>query len=430
MALSLSICIPTYNRAELLRRCLLRLEQQQDSFREIVISDNASPDATEQVVAELRPRFARLVYFRQPVNRGPMPNFQAVMSLASSDLLFMLHDDDALLPERIADAVALLEADPGSLAVYGGYERCDANLENTSLVAVPRRPGRFGLDDFQAIAETANLLTAPLVRRTAFQRHCFFDDTTFGFLRTIAQLLPYGAIHLVDYPLYRHAGASPNSIELRVGEPWYLEFLRTDWELFVGELGTFAFDEVSRFVASKIVPTYLLAQQAAQHDDRPVHERSFLIRYLAYAANLPDSDARHRIAEWEATRLIAATLERIAERLTLCAGLRRVVIELGRLNIRGMWESLQARFPDIEAVYLDPDGFAVFAQQAGDFLLAESWQALEGRADDRVAERIAVVDMVAGLRVPGSRRAPLLKGPDGSVHFCTDLAELKARPQR
>src|SRR4051812_7042750 len=232
LALSLSICIPTYNRAALVRATLLRLAATPDAFDEVVVSDNASSDDTEAVVAALTPQFQHLVYVRQPRNIGMLPNFQAALSLGTSDLLFPLSDDDALLPERLRDAIALLEADPECVAVYGGYERVGSDHGAAHHLAVPQRAGRFTRNDLDAIAETANLLTIPLVRREVFQRHCFFDATTFGFMRLITQLLPHGAIRIVDYPLYRHGANSPNSAEARIAEPWYQEFLRADWEQF------------------------------------------------------------------------------------------------------------------------------------------------------------------------------------------------------
>src|SRR5579883_199249 len=194
MALSLSICIPTFNRAALLRETLLRLEQTHPCFDEIVVSDNASTDDTPSVVAALRPRFRTLTYFRHPSNRGPLRNFQAALSLGASDLLFALSDDDALLPDGITAAVALLASDPDAVAVYGGYEKSLDNLASSCYRASPLRTGRFTRAEAGLLAQTGNLLSFPVVRRTVFQRHCFFDDTTFGLLRLVAQLVQQGPV--------------------------------------------------------------------------------------------------------------------------------------------------------------------------------------------------------------------------------------------
>jgi glycosyltransferase involved in cell wall biosynthesis len=420
LALSLSICIPTFNRAALLRETLLHLEQLHHCFDEVVVSDNASPDATPDVVAELAPRFRKLVYFRHPTNRGMTRNYHACLALGTCDLLFQLSDDDALLPDGFTAAVAELEADPACVAVYGGYERSLDNLASVAYTALPPRPGRFTGADIGLIAQSGNLLTLPIVRREVFQRHCFYDDTSFGTLRLIAQLSRHGAIRVLDYPIYRHRDSSPNSAEVQLCDPWYLDFNRSDWELFVGMLSRGDFDFTAQLVAGGAVPLYRMAIDLERQRNRPLHERSFLIRYLAYVEGREGEAVAEKVAEWERTRLIAATMERLAEAVGFCSALKRVVIEQTRLNIAGIWDGIAERFPRVAALQLDSEAFVAHVQDPGDFLLADNWASLQRRADAGGIDRVAVTDLIASLRVPGSKRVPLLFGPSGAPHFSTD----------
>lgn len=422
MALSLSICIPTYNRAALLRETLERLERDQHCFQELVIVDDASPDDTPAVVEEFRARFPALRFFRHSKNQGPPRNYHACLALGTSDLLFMLSDDDALLPARIRDAVALLESDPASVAVYGGYERSVDNHVSSFYTAVPQRTGRFTAADVGLIAETGNLLTFPVMHRETFQRHCFYDDTSFGTLRLVAQLVGRGAVHVVDYPLYSHRDETVARLEMQLSEAWYIEYIRSDWETFVGMLGGGDLDITSKLAAGGVVPLYLMASQVERQFDRPLRERAFLIRFLAHTAEAARQQAADRIAEWENTRLIAATMERLTDRLALCDGLKRVVIEQGRLNILDMWRGLEARFPGVAALPLDAAAFDARIAEPGDFLLAEHWGRLAGRAP--MSEQLAVGDIIASLRLPGSAGSPALQGPKGSMHVCLDPGKL------
>lgn len=50
----LSICIPTYNRSEVLKESLMQLLKYEGDDIEVVISDNCSPDNTEEVVRGLQ----------------------------------------------------------------------------------------------------------------------------------------------------------------------------------------------------------------------------------------------------------------------------------------------------------------------------------------------------------------------------------------
>lgn len=66
----LSICIPTFNRVNLLIRCVNSIAGQMDTAGhpdiEIVISDNASSDGTEEACRMLCQQYPGLIlYFRQ-----------------------------------------------------------------------------------------------------------------------------------------------------------------------------------------------------------------------------------------------------------------------------------------------------------------------------------------------------------------------------
>src|SRR5579862_8058719 len=229
MSLPLAICIPTRNRARLLDRTLRRLSGCTEVFSEIVVSDNASTDDTSAVIEAWTPRLPRLRYARQAENVGAFRNIHAAQSLARQTYAFVLSDDDALIPAAIARAVATLEQDSTCVAVYGGYERADADLAAVSVVTLPAYPGRYTRADKYEIARNANMLSFPVARSTVLQRHCFMDGTGFGLLRQITQLLEHGAIEIASYALYRHA-ETPERLETRLPTPEYQDGLRADWE--------------------------------------------------------------------------------------------------------------------------------------------------------------------------------------------------------
>lgn len=67
----LSICIPTYNRSRYLQVSLAALIEQSESFHsdiEIVVSDNASTDNTEESMNTFRTQFSNLKYVRNTEN--------------------------------------------------------------------------------------------------------------------------------------------------------------------------------------------------------------------------------------------------------------------------------------------------------------------------------------------------------------------------
>ena len=80
----LSICIPTYNRAEYLGRSIASLVSQREFHGEdveLVISDNASTDNTEEVVARYQKLYDNIIYSKNEENIRDK-NFPIVISKA------------------------------------------------------------------------------------------------------------------------------------------------------------------------------------------------------------------------------------------------------------------------------------------------------------------------------------------------------------
>ncbi len=92
----LSLCIPTFNRAQFLDACLDSLRSTSAEVWEsveILISDNASTDHTREVVRKYEQKY-RIRYFRNETNIGGERNFFAAAERASSDHVWVFGDDD------------------------------------------------------------------------------------------------------------------------------------------------------------------------------------------------------------------------------------------------------------------------------------------------------------------------------------------------
>jgi glycosyltransferase involved in cell wall biosynthesis len=106
----LSICIPTYNRSVLLRQTLDVLLPQISIADEIevIISDNASPDDTRDVVAALLPKNPFIRYIRNETNIGADDNAMECLRAAEGDYVWFCSDDDIPLPGIVAKVVSVL----------------------------------------------------------------------------------------------------------------------------------------------------------------------------------------------------------------------------------------------------------------------------------------------------------------------------------
>ncbi len=104
---SLSIVIPTYNRADKLLRLLRNIEVELSDYNlidqiQVLVSDNASSDDTQLKVASFSSVEYRLSYFRQEENIGFDGNVRFLYEIAQTDYVWFFSDDDILLPGAIS----------------------------------------------------------------------------------------------------------------------------------------------------------------------------------------------------------------------------------------------------------------------------------------------------------------------------------------
>lgn len=111
----LSICIPTYNRVDLLRNTLRSITAQKEFSTgevELVVSDNCSTDGTETMVRALCAQYPNIAYFRNEQNLGG--NFNIHRSLALGQGLYrkLSNDTFEFLPGSIGELLRVIKASP------------------------------------------------------------------------------------------------------------------------------------------------------------------------------------------------------------------------------------------------------------------------------------------------------------------------------
>ena len=106
----LSICIPTYNRAPLLKECLGSVLPQVNNkdMVEVIVVDNASPDDTKVIVEGYMSSYGCPRYHRNPKNMGYTGNQLKCIDLASGDYVAFLCDDDAYASGEVDEILRVL----------------------------------------------------------------------------------------------------------------------------------------------------------------------------------------------------------------------------------------------------------------------------------------------------------------------------------
>ncbi len=107
----LSILIATFNRANDLDRCVSSVLAEPEDFFEVIIGDDASPDHTPQIVAKYQ-QDSRVRCYRNQVNLGMQENYWKIVHLARGEYIFILTDDDYLLPGAFERVARVIRAHP------------------------------------------------------------------------------------------------------------------------------------------------------------------------------------------------------------------------------------------------------------------------------------------------------------------------------
>ncbi len=117
----LTIAIPTYNRAEKVKRLLSAVKEEIVSSKlqeqvAVIVSNNASTDETHTAVSGFDKSGLKLEYHRQPENLGFDGNLRFLYTKASTKYVWFMADDDLPLKGAIVKIVKAIETtDPDVL---------------------------------------------------------------------------------------------------------------------------------------------------------------------------------------------------------------------------------------------------------------------------------------------------------------------------
>ena len=128
----LTIAIPTWNRAKYLKENLEALLHEMAITEElitIVVSDNASSDDTESMVAELVSNGAPIKYWRNELNVGFDKNVNFAVQRSEGDFVLLLGDDDRLEEGALSEVLAILKRHTDLGLIYMNSRAYESELK-------------------------------------------------------------------------------------------------------------------------------------------------------------------------------------------------------------------------------------------------------------------------------------------------------------
>lgn len=207
--------IPTYQRPTYLRRAILSVLRQTYSNLQVSIFDNASGDATEEVVKELQKNDNRIEYYCHKNNIGSLRNFRYAFNSIHTSYFSILSDDDFLAKDFYENAIRILDNHPDIGFVILNTLSVDdkanlvGNYTTTHTLHFYRDDHRF--DDFHS-GNIPTTWTAMVFRKELAQVYAEMDDrhdfsVDMRFLKHIVARYPYAHLSKVGAFFTCHPGS-------------------------------------------------------------------------------------------------------------------------------------------------------------------------------------------------------------------------------
>ncbi len=144
MSVFISIIMVTYGHEKYIREAIEGILMQRGDFNfELIIANDASPDATHQIVSEILKNHTnsdKICYIEQEKNIGMMPNFIFALQQAQGDYIALCDGDDYWTdPYKLQKQVDFLEANPDYVLSFHKVKilKPNGDLEEDFITNVP-----------------------------------------------------------------------------------------------------------------------------------------------------------------------------------------------------------------------------------------------------------------------------------------------------
>ena len=199
-----SVGMPVYNGERFVAQAIESILSQTFRDFELIISDNASTDATERICREYAGRDGRIRYYRSEQNRGAAWNNNHLVHLARGEYFKWQCHDDYCDPTFIEKCLAGIRGDRSVVLCYPQFVRVDEQgrrlgFKSSRVVGDAEPPTRHrsliyrrdSCEEIYGIARTA------VVRKTSLIGPYTNSDDTF-----LAELILHGRFCEVPEPLF------------------------------------------------------------------------------------------------------------------------------------------------------------------------------------------------------------------------------------
>jgi glycosyltransferase involved in cell wall biosynthesis len=212
---TVSIGLPVYNGENYLASALKSILAQTYSDFEVIISDNASQDRTQEICEAFVEKDQRVRYYRNSTNLGLFKNFNQVFELSKGKYFQWMAHDDLLAPEFLSKTVPVLDNDDSIVICYTQELQVDVHGEPLGIYDYPSRGNseipreRFHDVLFVPPVSVSGLIRSAALRKTRLHLEFIGSDWNLAF-----ELAMLGRFYEFPERLYLRRSHPQESIKL------------------------------------------------------------------------------------------------------------------------------------------------------------------------------------------------------------------------
>jgi glycosyltransferase involved in cell wall biosynthesis len=219
-----SVGLAVYNGEKYLAQAIDSILAQSFTDIELVISDNASTDRTEEICGRYLAKDPRIRYFRNETNIGGANNENRTFLLSNGEYFRWAADDDVCAPALIDKCVEVLDRDPSVVLCYSMITEIDENGDPLRTMSQPKGVSQEPHERFRDLARndhkceaTYGLMRAEVLRKTRLQKNYTDSDRTL-----LAELSLYGRFFEIQEPLFYKRYHQRNTyVSMRARMAWF-----------------------------------------------------------------------------------------------------------------------------------------------------------------------------------------------------------------
>ena len=169
-----SVILPTYNRREYIAKAIESVWRQSYKNLELIIIDDASTDATRELVGAFSKHNPKITILHNEINLGIVASLNKGITMAQGKYIARLDDDDVWCDDKkIEKQVDFLEKNPEYCLVGGGVIKIDKNGKEIVRYLLPKE------DEYIRKTILVNNVfahTTVLFRKDIFQKVGGYDE--------------------------------------------------------------------------------------------------------------------------------------------------------------------------------------------------------------------------------------------------------------